>query len=789
MFSFKKYQLYGQEQKEDPIELRRFSSYAGRTNSSNAQRQEEMRRSRGSKGPSGRGTTSSSASVDPSMMDPFMRNLSQNHNAKEQQEKTGAVRDLKAFFSRSRHNVASNFGVFSVLRKTLNRLTPSVAKLVLQDIMYLVSGAVNQLDSQAVSSDGKQFTNEQKQRNFDRAVADLSAALQKVSKASGGEQVVAQISGQISGLITARDDIGRWDEALGNTILNGDSETIDKVADGKDVDPDKLGKGSSVLAAQVVTSLYEKDENGKAEDILENISRSAEKLEKANAKLTSRTAKDQRNVDANVAGFGQFASDEAQLSKAIQAQRKSHGSFEQLEALAGNSIELFNGLHMLSNEVPKSPQKKYLDDSIDSFAEVFPEAAELTSSGSQALNRIMFDSESLNGRDPSKPTFFERTVQVSKTAGKGKKALKTLANFYLSRQAKSVLEKAAAGQLSASSAQFQGLLRKATLLGIPDEDVEGLVTSFDTLRNSGDSQQALQNFKKDLDDVDIFDSSTTLGRTLGLAGLAIATINLVNNVPKRGEYDLRSSIQTLSDTVGFGKAGLHLLGSNKAWVKVVNNKLALAGKSLAAVGLAFAVHDTVESIKDKDWAATVTGGMGIASGVLGLLGFGGAGFVVGLAAMAIAFQMNRVKASNVLENEHTEAFLMSLGISEETAHHLRNADSEGRSIGPVLVGLMEYTGTARAQMLNALITLSPSQALDLAEACHGVDPDKDGNLPDTDLYADYAGRSPDDLDADNSINYRYGTGAEKDADRPHSLEGLRNYILRRKLPIPISTAS
>ena len=112
--------------------------------------------------------------------------------------------------------------------------------------------------------------------------------------------------------------------------------------------------------------------------------------------------------------------------------------------------------------------------------------------------------------------------------------------------------------------------------------------------------------------------------------------------------------------------------------------------------------------------------MSITSGALGLLGFSGAGFVIGIAALAIAFQISRVEDSNKLETKHTEAFLQELGFSEDVAHHLKNADSEGRSIGLVLQKVMEYSGSNKDAFSRAMLSLSPSEALKLAEACHGV---------------------------------------------------------------------
>ena len=197
---------------------------------------------------------------------------------------------------------------------------------------------------------------------------------------------------------------------------------------------------------------------------------------------------------------------------------------------------------------------------------------------------------------------------------------------------------------------------------------------------------------------------------------------------------------------------------------------------------------------DKTWqgagvgalGGALVGGIGVVSGALGLLGMTGPGFAVGLAAMAISFQLSRIEASNILETEHTEAFLQELGIPEEVTHHLRNADSGGRSIGRALQGLMEMSGSNPQAFVQALASLTPAQANDLAEASHGVDPNNDNVLPATDEYAAYAGLSREEL-KDQGINENgpiYFTYT-----RPHSLEGLRNYIVRQGISLPVGLAS
>ena len=90
-----------------------------------------------------------------------------------------------------------------------------------------------------------------------------------------------------------------------------------------------------------------------------------------------------------------------------------------------------------------------------------------------------------------------------------------------------------------------------------------------------------------------------------------------------------------------------------------------AGKGLSVLTLGISLGQTIDSVQNKDWTGAIVGGIGVVGGALSLMGLTGPGFAVGLAAMAISFQLSRVEASNILETEHTEAFLKELGMPEE----------------------------------------------------------------------------------------------------------------------------
>ena len=113
------------------------------------------------------------------------------------------------------------------------------------------------------------------------------------------------------------------------------------------------------MATQVVSLLHQGQRVGfgsdsdrdKANDILENIEKGAKLLREAHDKLTERTVSDNALLQINIANWGAFATED-ELKNAIAAQKDSHGTFDQLEAMAGNTLQIFDQLNALTNTLP-----------------------------------------------------------------------------------------------------------------------------------------------------------------------------------------------------------------------------------------------------------------------------------------------------------------------------------------------------------------------------------------------------------------------------------------------------
>lgn len=578
-------------------------------------------------------------------------------------------------------------------------------------------------------------------------------------------------------------------------MVNGDFQTLNNVKDGQNVNPNDLGHGSTILATQVVNLLNHgqrvgfgsSEDRDKANDILENIEKGAKLLREAHDKLTERTMSDNALVQTNVANWGAFAT-ESELKKAILAQKESHGTFDQLEAMAGNTLQIFDQLNALTKTIPDENLKNKLNNQVNAYLDTFSDSVALTQSGTDYYEQMLSNWELNEAKeDESKDdSLIGKVIGHSKKGtANGKKALEVLAGLYVKREMNSLLNFAVAGNNASANRTFTNLIEKSGRLGIATDDLDALASSYRALANTSDPEAALADFNQKISNIKAFDVDTTIGRNLKFVGLALATTNFVQGLSKHDGINPEAIIQSSADAIGLGQAGLAVLRSNATWKTTMETSLKSAGKAFGAITLGISVGQTIDSISDKDWTGALVGGMGVVSGALGLMGFAGPGFAVGLAAMAISFQLSRVRASNILENEHTEAFLQTLGIPEDVTHHLRNADSSGRSIGRALQELMERSGTNPQAFVQALASLSPSQAEDLAKACHGVDPNGNNQLPETDDYAEYAGLTREEL-VDRGITPR---GSTRIYTRPHSLEGLRNYIRRQGIPLPVASTT
>lgn len=740
--------------------------------------------------------------------------LSENKTRQEEREREAqaaeqAFQEAKGriIYGLSRSN--DPIGFLSGLRTSIAPYTAAQAAEIVQALNLSVNRSIRSLDEIAVDSDGHQATLKDKSVKFDKAVANLSGIMNKINGSPLGSQLSASFSQTVANLIRRRNDIGRWDEALGNTLVNGDHAMMNAVKNGNDVEPGLLGKGSSILATQVVQLLQQGESNcivsskdlDFADDILQNINEGAKLLAQASEKLTERTATDQSYLNVNISNWGEMATPE-QLNNAIIAAKDSYGTFAQLEAMGGNTLAIFNELNQLSNALGNTGRKKDLDDHILRYRGHFDQVLEMTESAKVETQNLLEDWEDSLPYEQSRSligSIIEEGSSIGGQISKGTKAFNTIVNIYLTSELNYILNSASLGQSGSLRGNMAQLCYKAEKLGVDSKKLEELKASFDKVVSDG-SKEALSDFDSKIEGIDAFAQGSRIGMALRVSSVLISGFNLAKTVTEFDKRDLSSYMEMASSSVGLGTAGLALFNSNKAWVESVEKVLGQVGKSLGFIGLVVDGVGIIQDLKEGDYTSAALGGMGLVGGILAFTSFSGVGFAITMAAVAIGLQIQRIKLSNVLESEHTEVFLQELGITPEVAYHMRNASAEGLSAGRVLTTLMNSAQISPQSFVAYLNALSPQKASMLAEACHTVLPNGDGEVPLTDINAEYAGMSAQefwefgvDEVVSRPVEERSGFFNDQVFDpmfldpylKPNSIEGLINFIHRKGIQLPV----
>jgi hypothetical protein len=227
-----------------------------------------------------------------------------------------------------------------------------------------------------------------------------------------------------------------------------------------------------------------------------------------------------------------------------------------------------------------------------------------------------------------------------------------------------------------------------------------------------------------------FAGSTGIGTAVRGAALVLSVGVTVGSV--RTAIDnpsFQNVVAAYSNAVGTGQAGVKFAQSffeNSKGLASAGNALKVAGNIAGALTAGINVFQAGKALADGDPASAALYAAQAAAGIAALAGATGVGFVVGVGAALALAQLQKVRASNRFEDRHTEAFLQGAGLSPEATHHLRNADDEGRSVGPVFAEMARRMGVDPVAFLQAVGRLPPREILRLVEAAHGVDPDRDG---------------------------------------------------------------
>lgn len=636
-----------------------------------------------------------------------------------------------------------------VLRERVETLPPELASRAVQASKPTLDRITAELGSKSKDADGGMDTKDKDAKAFDAIVGDLAAVTSHVSTATDGSDkaAVAALGESVTRNLSPK-DIGRFDEALGQAAANGQG---------------------TELGLEVANQLKNSGRSEQASDILENVSIGASRLEKRFGELADKVKSANQELGWLVKNYGPLAKKEV-VQQAIDDFRKQHPEYQEIEALGGAASRAMDSLTELPPSLNGLPYSQTLSDVGSRFTEKrLNDVGSLTKSGQTELARLAKEDS---------PNVLDRLEKIVGPPAKAGELYTELGKNLTKAVAEDAVAKAVAGDHSGVRSTLASLDRRAGLLGVDPLRIQSALTEVDTITNPATSATertaALGRLQDKAGKLQAFGAGSQLAdalRTVAVVGGAVATAQSAKKAIT--DPSAENFARLASDTVGLGANGTQLFASirgNNALANGIGAEthwLGKAGKIAGGVGVALDALDATKKALEGDFAGAGIGVVKVAGGAALLAGgaWTGPGIVLVAGATFAGAAYAKVQQSNIHENATTERFIQQLGVKDpEVARHLRNADSEGRSTGPVIAALADHLQVPREQLFDYLSTQPADRVLQFVKAAHGVDPDKDGRFQET-------------ADNDHNIIPPPPGGYTTFPDRtPHSLHGLQNWL-------------
>lgn len=646
-------------------------------------------------------------------------------DAAERASTASAARDTQAAQAAAQVDAAYRSGGAEAAAKKLKEVTAGVPPEVAADINAAARPTVDKIladldRTKGRGVDGDQLTGNDAARAFDRTVADLSAALSAGASTARGKAELDHAIGAITDSIT-RSGVGRFDEALGNTVLGGDTRDLSRA-----------GQADTALAVGVMESLTAAGKTREADDILQNVNDGMKLLNGAVGELSRKVEQHNADLSRLMQDWAPLMTPE-QLERAIQNFKDSHPEYAQLEAMGAGVVRAANQLNGVPERLPGLGRADDLSRTLDASTDHLAALGTLTKSGAEELAKLQ--------ADPSQPGILDRLIDLAKAGKKDLGYLQKVSTFLVNNAVSQALAASASGNTDDVARAIANLERFGPVFGLDRNSMRSLTESFERVASAStqqEAQDALQRLDRSLENVKgqgAFAGSTGIGTAVRGAALVLSVGVTVGSV--RTAIDnpsFQNVVAAYSNAVGTGQAGVKFAQSffeNSKGLASAGNALKVAGNIAGALTAGINVFQAGKALADGDPASAALYAAQAAAGIAALAGATGVGFVVGVGAALALAQLQKVRASNRFEDRHTEAFLQGAGLSPEATHHLRNADDEGRSVGPVFAEMARRMGVDPVAFLQAVGRLPPREILRLVEAAHGVDPDRDGKFRQT----------------------------------------------------------
>jgi hypothetical protein len=597
------------------------------------------------------------------------------------------------------------------------------------------------------------------QARYDQMVQHLSNVTYLASQSQGGEAAVAVVGQAVAKNVDPK-NIGRLDEALGNSVRHTGAATLSiAVADQLQGD---IKAGSGRKANQ-------------ANDVLQNVQQGLVDLRADTGAAASNLANDK--AFRLISGYTEIRGKttdgkDADPAKALREHFATHPNEEKnykaaLAALDKQGVAALRAMYSIPNPTAKSTSTLTSD---------LPPSLQGLEQGKKLIKQrqgFEGDNTAAFALSTSRAAGVELDRMVAARGDKGesfianaaasvglaKSVQESIGSLYIKATLEKAYAQVRASDVDGAVATLDGLKNKGKLFGVDDAKVN---KAIDVLKANvaasganGVTEDVLQAQVKKLDK-DLasagFDADTTLGKTLRVAGVVLSfgafasAASALTDGTNPGEV-----LQAAVAGAGLGKDGFELFKSDAAILNKTGWKL--GGAALAGFGVLMDVvslggHLSEGKLTDAglDGLSAVGGGLGVWATLTGGAAMGGWAGPIGLSVVALAAagkfglaQYRHVHDANLLENGATQAYLVKMGFNDKVSYHLCNADEDGRSVMPTLAALAKSYGydlkdptdtQAFVDYVNHLGDNEASLAYlgQLVEAAHLVNRRDDGSL-------------------------------------------------------------
>ncbi len=427
-----------------------------------------------------------------------------------------------------------------------------------------------------------------------------------------------------------------------------------------------------------------------------------------------------------------------QLEGAIAAYREQFPAYAELEAQGQLVIKTTDALLGL----PEGLNSGDIPNSLEKLESQLLPVLQHTNSATMAVGDLLARDE---GGNNSAPGLLEKVDELAGTLEDGANFADQMTRAAFNSTTSKMTAAFASGDTSAVSRYLDDLGRHGRFAGVNPHEINRLRDAFTDLQSataSGDPSRisaAESQFRARADALNHnpnlgSPSSAARGALHGLLGITGLIGSVASFDEAMEDSDLETKLQNfLGTAVGAGAvaesaanlaAYLRWAGTASPGGPVTPGFVQPLSKLTGGLGVILSGWQIKTALEDKDMEAVAihaiqgVAGVAMMSGNPIAMGVGAAALLGTAGWSLVKGQIQKVQYSNRLENEHTEAFLRGGGVPDHAAEHLRNADENGVTVGPVIEQFALHQRVSEAEVLNWLYGLSDDKLSRVVEIMH-----------------------------------------------------------------------